>query len=182
VIDELNKEFKVNQIKLLEVCSGLLSNLACEVDNNLFDNLAIDPLADIHNSLMAKYHYDYPIKPIKVKCENLLKLFRENSFHICYSRNAIDHTEDPERCIFNMYSILKKNGILFLIGFVREESHEKWVDLHQFDLIPENRDLFLGFNDGNKKNITNNLRLRNIIFDKTRYNPGDFYKIAFKKY
>jgi len=114
VIDELNKEFKVNQIKLLEVCSGLLSNLACEVDNNLFDNLAIDPLADIHNSLMAKYHYDYPIKPIKVKCENLLKLFRENSFHICYSRSAIDHTEDPERCIFNMYSIIKeKRNFIF---------------------------------------------------------------------
>jgi hypothetical protein len=96
IIIELKKT--KSKISLLEVGSGPLSNLVWGVDQNLFQIIAIDPLADIYDKLMKKYALNYPIKPIKGNGEKLLKLFKTKKFDIVYSRNALDHTRSPKIC------------------------------------------------------------------------------------
>lgn len=181
ILKELNKQFKNERLRLLEVGSGPTSNLAWGVDEGLFEITAIDPLANIYNRLMKKNNYDYPIKPIKGTGEEILKLFDKECFHIVFSQNAIDHIVSPKKCILNMYKVLKKRGVLYLCGHVKEGTNQGWLGLHQHDLVPTDGQLFHFNSEGISTNLTGELRLESIHTEKEGDSPGDRYIIVFKK-
>lgn len=181
-LTSLKNDFPNKKLRLLEIGSGPTSNLASGVDRQLFDIIAIDPLADTYKMLMKKYGYDFPIKPLKGTGEELLKLYDPFSFHIAYSQNAVDHASDPEKCISNMYKILKINGIICLKGNVREASNQGWNGLHQHDLEPFDNKLLHTDSTGKSADLIKNTGLKQICLKKTGNKPGDQYTVIYKKY
>ena len=180
-IQNLNETIKNQKLKLLEVGSGPTSNLAWGVDQGLFEITAVDPLANSYNELMKQHNYVFTIKPMEGVGEELLNLFGEETFHIIFSQNAIDHAVSPQKCILNMYSVLKEGGILYLCGNVKEGTNNGWYGLHQHDLIPIKDQLYHFDRNGNSRNLTENLKLKSIFCNKTGDSPGDWYTIIFEK-
>jgi hypothetical protein len=57
----------------------------------------------------------------------------ENVFEIAYSRNALDHSYDPLKCIQEMVRATKEGGHVILQVFEREGSRERWEGLHKWN-------------------------------------------------
>ena len=98
---------------------------------------------------MKKLHYNYPIVPIKLKGENILKYFKKEKYHIVFAQNSLDHAEDPIKCFRNAYQLLKKGGLFFVCSNYREGSRKSWVGMHKFDIYVENNILYLENQHGN---------------------------------
>jgi len=140
-IYKLKDFYKNEKLKLLEIGSGPVSNLAYYVDKDLFEVIAIDPLAGFYQKIMNKFNYEFPIKPISINCEDLLKFFRKETFHIIYAQNSIDHTNNPIICLNNAYHLLKNNGILFIRNNIKEGSRKGWIGLHKHDIYMSKNNL-----------------------------------------
>ena len=170
------------KLKLLDVGSGPVSPLVWGIEMNLLEVVAIDPLADSYNNLLKKLNYSYPIVPIKCYGEDILDHFEIESFDIVYCANALDHAMSPKRCIDNIYNVLKKDGIIYLTGYIKEGTNAKWSGLHQHDLVPENGQLVHYDQKGKMTNLTKDLAgLKCIYEDKKGVQTGDIYVMMFKK-
>ena len=154
-------------LRLLEVGSGPVSNLASAVDEGLIDVTAIDPLAGQYRRLLGRCDISYPIEPIEGKGEDLVGLFGEHSFDIVYSCNALDHTISPENCMTQMVRVIRDEGFVFLEGDVKEGTNEKWEGLHQHDLVPEGGQLIHYDRQGNRTDLTSAHELE-CVFEKVR--------------
>ncbi len=182
-VRKLREFFNVRTLNTLEIGAGPNSNLSYWVDNNLLKVTAIDPLSDVYMRIMKKLNYSYPITPLKIKGEDLLKYFKEERFHIVFAQNSLDHTGDPIKCFENAYKLLKKGGFLFVCSNIKEGSRKSWSGIHKFDLYFENNDLFLANKSGQVvKFIDKNKMSLNFIFYETynRYNVPSF-EAVFKK-
>jgi len=179
------------EIEVLEVGSGPISNLVWAVEQNLIKVTALDPLAHLFRKLLKKHKLSYPITPKKGYGEDVNKLFKRETFDVVFSRNVLDHTISPKVCINNMYFVLKPNGILHLEGFLKEGTHTGWIGLHKHDLVPENGHLIHYNKKGIRTNLTADLNLKCIYEQITHSNPanegkpfspGDWYFLLFRKY
>lgn len=121
--------------KVIELGSGPLSTLGHGVDKGVLDVMAVDPLADEFGMLYKKHKVtDFPIKPVRGSGETLDELFPNESFHLAYVRNALDHTVDIMLSLKNLVRTVKTNGFIILSHIVREGSRENWSEAHQWDL------------------------------------------------
>lgn len=140
---KLKDYFNIDVLEALEIGSGPNSNLSYWVDNNTIKVTAIDPLADAYKRIMKKLKYKYPIAPIKLKGEGLLKRFKKESFHLVFAQNSLDHAENPLKCFENGYHLLKKGGLFFVCSNIKEGSRKSWSGMHKYDIYIENKELFL---------------------------------------
>ncbi len=184
-IYKLKKLYKNEKLKLLEIGSGPISNLAYYVDINLVDVIAIDPLADFYKKIMKKVKYKYPIKPINLNCEDLTRYFKKEVFHIVYAQNSIDHTNNPINCLHNAYYLLKNEGILFIRNNLREGSRKQWIGLHKHDIYINKKKILHSDRDGNVtyifKEEDKNL---NLFYHKDYLSKPDnvkVFEVAYKK-
>ncbi len=174
--------FKVKSLKTLEIGSGPNSNLSYWVDNKLLEVTAIDPLAEIYDKIMIKLNYKYPITPIKLKGEDLLKHFRKESFHIVFAQNSLDHAEDPIKCFRNAYYLLKKGGLIFVCSNFKEGTRKSWMGLHKFDIYVEYNELLLANQKGEIfKLIDNNMFLDFIFYETYNKNNVPSFEAVFRK-
>ena len=155
-VSKLREKFNVPLLETLEIGSGPNSNLSYWVDRKLIKVTAIDPLADIYKRMMKKLRYTYPIVPIKLKGEELLKAFKKESFHIVFAQNSLDHAENPLKSFRNGYQLLKKGGFFFVCSNTREGSRKSWTGMHKFDIYVENNELFLENQKGEKYRFIDN--------------------------
>ena len=175
------KEYKDSAVKVLDVGSGPVSTLAWGVDQNLINVVAIDPLAHEYSKLMKRKNLDYPIIPIQGKGEELTKLFLNSKFDIVYSRNALDHSSSPLKCLNEMFALIDPGGFIYLEGVVNVGAAEDWKGLHQHNLIPENGHLVHYNKNGKLTNLTNGHKLKCVHQNKEKYQISDWYEIVFKK-
>jgi SAM-dependent methyltransferase len=167
------------EVSVLDVGCGPLSPLAWGAEEGLFSLTAVDPLAHEYTKMLKKHNISYPVKPIKGRGEKLLKLFPEESFDIVYSRNALDHAADIEKCIENIRRVLKKGGIFFLESLVREGTHNSWGGLHKHDLIVINGEL-MHFDRAQKQTRLAS-QFACLYHEQKAAQPGEWFKIIFKK-
>jgi hypothetical protein len=80
-----------------------------------------------------------------------------------------------------MYSVLKKEGILYLVGKLKEGTHENWQGLHLHDIFPENGQLIHYNKMGQRTNLTKNFKMKCIYQLKEGNKLGDWYTIVHKK-
>lgn len=181
----LIQELKLNhEINVLEVASGPVSTLAWGVDQKLFELTAVDVLARKQCELMKRYHYDYPVQPIRCAGEDLLKMFRRGKFDLVYCRDGLDHMKNPPQCFRNMVQVLKEGGVLYLEGHKREETRQKWYGWYnKHDLAPQaGRLLFLPYGKtGAPRDLAGGLGLQCIYEKKANELEGGRYTIIFKK-
>ena len=187
ILDEFNKlkkNFKVNVLDLLEIGSGTISNIAYYVDQKLINVTAIDPLANEYKRMLKKVNYNYPIKPIKLKGEDLLRCFKEKCFHIIFALNSLDHTENPIKCLDNAYQLLMPGGIIFIVNNVKEGSRQNWMGLHQHDIYVKDNELIVSDKMGAEKGFFNkNKHLLELIYYEEYKIENDIgvFKIGYRK-
>jgi len=133
IAKHIDRTVKVNRI--LDVGSGPLTSINrkcgfCEVSIT-----AVDPLADFFNELMAARGITPPVRPVAGWGERLTEQFGEDQFDITYSRNAVDHSYDPIKCIDEMIKVTKKNHYVIVEMNERAGSLEHWHGLHQWDFF-----------------------------------------------
>lgn len=175
--------FKVEKLTTLEIGSGPNSNLSYWTDNNLLEVTAIDPLADVYEKIMKKLDYKYPITPIKLKGEELLDYFREETFHIVFAQNSLDHSEDPIKCFNNASLLLKKGGLLFVCSNIKEGTRKSWTGMHKFDLYVENNKLLLANQKGEEFQFidSNNVPLEFIFYEEYNISNVKSFEAVFRK-
>jgi len=145
--------------------------------------ISVDPLAKVYQYLHNRYNNDYNIECIFGYGEKLAELFPNEYFHLVYSQNALDHSQNPEEFVRAAYEILKPNGLLILHGFVKEGTAAHWLGLHNWDITVRGDDLYLSNKNGTtfEKNITYKLKT-NVIYNQcTGDDIGDRYTIIYEK-
>ena len=73
-------------------------------------------------------------RELNIYAEELASALPPESFDIVFTRNAIDHVEDPVAVIGQAEVCLRPGGVLVLDFHTREGSRQGWEQLHQFDL------------------------------------------------
>jgi len=184
ILFNMKHQLKSKKLKVLEIGTGPVSNLAYFVDKGIFKVIGIDPLAEIYKNIMRKLNYTYPIIPLNIKCENLLNYFKKPCFDLVYALNSIDHTENSVKCIKNAYKLLKKGGILFLCSNIKEGSRNYWTGLHKYDLYFYNNRLSIS----NQKNMRyyleddKDIKLDLIYYKELKRKENiKYFKLAYKK-
>jgi SAM-dependent methyltransferase len=129
----IDRTVPVNMI--LDVGAGPLTSInkkcgACEISIT-----AVDPLADFYDEILARREITPPVRTKLGWGERLTEQFGENKFDIAYSRNAIDHSYDPIKCIDEMITVTKKNHYVIVEVNERGASLEGWTGLHQWDFF-----------------------------------------------
>jgi SAM-dependent methyltransferase len=131
----LDRTVEVNRI--LDVGSGPLTSINRKCDSCKVSITAVDPLADFFNELLARHGITPPVPAVEGWGERLTERFGENQFEIAYSRNAVDHSYDPIKCIDEMIKVTKRNGYVIVEMNERAGSIEEWRGLHQWDFFVE---------------------------------------------
>lgn len=108
--------------RVLDVGSGPLSHLAWGVKQDIFELVAVDPLAEVYQDFHKIFGYETPYPLVKAFGEELLSVFGENAFDLIWIRNALDHCKDPVKVMSQMAGILRPSGYLYLCGYAREAS------------------------------------------------------------
>ena len=129
----IDRSVKVNRI--LDVGSGPLTSVNKKCGFCEISITAVDPLADFYNEIMARREITPPVPVVAGWGERLVEQFGENQFDITYSRNAVDHSYDPVKCIDEMIKVTKKGRYVIVEMNERAGTLENWTGLHQWDFF-----------------------------------------------
>ena len=121
------------RLRVLDVGSGPLSTVAWIAEEGLGEVVAIDPLGAEYVALMEELKIEFPVLPLSGSGEALHELFGPASFELVYSRNALDHAVDPQRCLDEIWRVLVPGGAVSLEVFAYEGARQDYDGLHHFD-------------------------------------------------
>lgn len=176
----LKKSF-AEPLRIVDCGSGPITSLFEYLDITGFDITTVDPLAKNYNQLNHKYNVNYSLKCTVGTGETLDQMFPENSHHLSFSRNAVDHSSNPSLFIRNMHHITKPNGFIVIMGFVREGTANGWHGLHKFNLYVVEHDIWVETRDGNRKNLTENLGMQFFSQNVEGEKVGDKFTVIYRK-
>ena len=114
---------------ILDVGSGPVSIL-----HGLFQNGTIIKTADPLSELYGLF-FDY--KKYKITPPEVLpgeEVDFEDVFDLCHICNALDHCQDPEKVVQNLYRAVKPGGYVFVQGFINEADAQGFSGFHQWNL------------------------------------------------
>lgn len=151
--------------------------------NSQIQCISVDPLAETYKEIHKRYDTDYDIECIAGYGEKLDELFPKERFHLVYSQNAIDHSQNPIEFFKNCYEVAKDGGYIILHGFVKEGTAAKWLGLHKWDIEVDGTDLLL--TDKQKTydrfNITNDYDVTVVYKKVTGDDIGHMYTFVYQK-
>jgi SAM-dependent methyltransferase len=134
----LGKAFRV-----LDVGAGPATPLGTESPGGPVEVVAVDPLAERYDEILARKGMVPPIRTLRGEAEKLTDQFPEGSFDIVYSSNALDHSYEPMTAIRNMTLLCKPGGIVFLRHFENEAERENFYGLHKWNFFRRGRDMII---------------------------------------
>lgn len=123
--------------KILDVGAGPLTIVNKKCSFTGIEICPVDPLADEYDKILEKYAVKPIVRTQKCDGENLTEKFKENTFDIVYSRNAIDHSYDPLKCFEEMIKVTRKGQFIILQLSEREGEKENWRGLHKWNFSAE---------------------------------------------
>lgn len=120
---------------ILDVGSGPLTSLGKIHPNGLkrLKIIAVDPLANEYEKLLAKYKIQPLVKSEKLAAEELTQRFKLDCFDLVYARNSIDHAIDPEKAISQMIAVVRKGKYVLLDHRINEAENQNYEGLHQWN-------------------------------------------------
>jgi hypothetical protein len=140
-------------LKIVEVGCGPVSQFwSSKLDGLELQILTVDPLARVYTQLHKQYKTGYNLTCIEGYGETLNRMFKSEEFHLVYSQNAIDHSQDPKVFVRNLEKITKKGGLMILHGFLNEGTNAGWLGLHQWNLNVDGDSLILSNRTGSIRN------------------------------
>lgn len=123
--------------KILDVGSGPLSILGKVHNGVRLDITAVDPLADYYARIVECCGVRRPIPVIKAFAEDLASFFDSNHFDLAHCQNALDHSFEPLRAVFQMLEIVKPGGVVLLRHIPNEAENEQYSGFHQWNFDVE---------------------------------------------
>jgi SAM-dependent methyltransferase len=121
--------------KVLDLGAGPITHLIENCDISSLEIYAVDPLADDYNRMLDQYNIQPPVRTRKGDGAKLVEAFGENFFDLTYSRNAVDHSIDPLKCIDEMIKVTKPGCFIVMQAYEREGESQNWTGLHQWNLF-----------------------------------------------
>lgn len=183
-LERLRKEVQ-GDICCLDVGSGPTSQFHTRdiKDDERLKVIVVDPLAEVYRELHERYKTGYDIECVEGYGEELHKLFQEERFHLVYTQNAMDHSQNPVEFFKSCYDVVSDGGYLIVHGFIKEGTAARWIGLHNWDIEVDGDDLLL--TDKKKKynrfNITRDYGLEPVYKIITGENIGDMYTFIYRK-
>jgi len=123
-------------VRILDVGSGPLTAVGRRdprAPERRIDIVAIDPLADAYDRLLAQADLTPPVRTQKCRGEDIFKRYGPDSFDIGYARNSLDHSIDPMTVIENLVRAIKPGGTIVLRHYRREGEAMRYEQLHQWN-------------------------------------------------
>ena len=124
--------------RILDVGAGPLTWLGKSHPRTAIELLAVDPLADQYDRLLAANGIEPPVRTQACRGEELASRFPARSFDAVHARNALDHAADPMAIIAAMVAITRQDGVVVLRHHEKEAERERYEELHQWNF--ETRD------------------------------------------
>jgi SAM-dependent methyltransferase len=122
-----------DEISILDVGAGPVTWLGFRYPGKRLTIVAVDPLADEYDRLLADAELDPPVRTIGVSGEALLEHFGSRRFDIAYASNALDHSADPLAIISNMVALVREGGVVLLRHKRNEGQQALYGGLHQWN-------------------------------------------------
>ena len=136
LLDQLNLP-RGTTVRALDIGCGPLSVLSRYSPVYPIDLTGIDPLANEYAGLLAAQNLRQHYPVIARGAEEIGQLFPAGHFDFVFSRNALDHCQDPAKVIRNAIVVCRDGGIVHFSVFPCEGEHANYGGLHQwnFELI-----------------------------------------------
>jgi hypothetical protein len=137
---ELQEELKAlipaplpSVVRILDVGAGPLTRLGKKWQGRDLQIIAVDPLAEEYNALMARIALR-PVVPVTfAHGEKLTERFPPDSFDLAYASNALDHSYDPLLVITQMLAVVKPLHYVYLWHSANEGRFQCYAGLHQWN-------------------------------------------------
>jgi SAM-dependent methyltransferase len=125
-------------IDILDVGAGPLTTVGKQSIVGTINLVPCDPLAGIYSELLATFGIKPPVETEFAIAEDLSSFFGINKFDIIHCVNALDHSFDPIRSIFEMLRVVREGGHIVLRHSINEAETLKYEGFHQFNFDEEN--------------------------------------------
>lgn len=122
-------------VRILDVGAGPLTILGKKLGGREVTIVAVDPLADFYDSLLARHGIQPLVRTRKCAGEDLRAVFDENQFDLAYAHNCLDHSFDALRCIREMVAVVKPGHAAAMTHFESEAVRENYKGLHQWNFF-----------------------------------------------
>jgi len=111
----------------------------------------IDPLAPYFNKILKRQKRNLPKIEFGVM-EYLSIFYPDHNIDLAIIQNALDHSSNPVKGIYEAIDILKKGGVLYLNHHPNEAETENYKGFHQYNIINEDNKLII-WNRNEKWNV-----------------------------
>ncbi len=123
---------------ILDVGAGPMSILGKTWRGEPITLIAVDPLAESYDRLLAQSGVTPPVRTITGHVERLGDSFEPDFFDLVHMRNALDHSYDPLEGIRQMLNVAKVGAPVMLWHFRNEAERENYVGFHQWNVDERN--------------------------------------------
>lgn len=184
---QFRREFPVDRLRsgvadpetvaVLDVGAGPVTVLGNCIDGREINLIPCDPLGDVYSQLARKHGLEIPVRTQTAFAEDLSCFFQDSAFDLVHCQNALDHSLDPIRGIWEMLRVSKPLGRVMLLHSVNEAEWENYSGFHQWN-FDERDGAFVIWNRDESFNVTKMLahlceistfkhdRSINVIIDK----------------
>jgi SAM-dependent methyltransferase len=145
------------EIDVLDVGAGPITCIGYVSEKFDLRITATDPLAEAYSVLLKEAGVVPPITTQKCFAENLLQHFGSRRFHVCFSRNALDHSIDPRSALLAMIQLLHPNGLMYVRVYKNEGASGGYEGLHSWNFDKDENNNFILWREGEKYNISEDI-------------------------
>lgn len=124
-------------VRVLDVGAGPLTMLGKVWPGRKLELMAVDPLANQYDAIMARVGVTPLIRTRAGDGEKLQDIFPAESFDLVHARNCLDHSYDPILCLKQMFALVKPGGQVVTDHFNNEAETENYNGLHQWNFSVE---------------------------------------------
>ncbi|MCP8894346.1 class I SAM-dependent methyltransferase [Shinella daejeonensis] len=143
-------------MRVLDVGSGPLTSLFPNFRGARMRVTAVDPLAPLYNAALDRNGITPVTRTEQGFAEDLTAVFDSDTFDAVHCRNALDHSFDPMRGIWQMLGVLKTGSNIFLSHFRNEAEEANYAGFHQWN-FDEIDGRFVIWNRQNRIDVANAL-------------------------
>lgn len=130
-------------MKVMDIGCGPISMLRWGAIQGDLTITGLDPILDMYTLILSRHGLD---ALEKIRCdrevngfaEDLDTLVPDNDYDVVFTRNALDHTQDPAHVIDCIGRRLAPHGIAAIMVAEREGTRQGWDQLHKTDIYLEN--------------------------------------------
>ena len=111
-------------------------------DNKPLDLHYVDALAPYFNKIVEKYIPDMPRIELGLM-DYLSAFYPKHDVDLIIIQNALDHSSDPMKAVWESLAALQKGGVLYLNHHPNEAEYEKYRGFHKFNIVNEKDDMLI---------------------------------------